>query len=178
MKKTEKKNSRNINSLLIGLLLVLITLIIEMKFPNNMFGFKNIQNMVKRNSNILDISKLYNGFFGNFYPIETMHVAKQDIDYEVSSKYLNGHIINTKQEAVISISSGVVVFCGEKEDTGKTIIIQDQNGILYTYGNLLDITKNIYCYVNPEDVIGICNNQFYLEILDGDTSLNILEVLE
>ena len=50
--------------------------------------------------------------------------------------------------------SGLVVFIGEKEGYGNTVIIQQANGIDLWYGNIEDVNVELYDYVEQGDLIG------------------------
>lgn len=165
---------RELNRLLIGILLILVSLIIEVKSTGNAFGFKNIQKLVKTNSNIFDVSKLYNGFFGQFFVEKEEKVAAINLDFDLGNKYLNGYMIKTKQEGVVALVNGVVISNTEGE-MGKTVKIQGTDGVIYTYGFLENVNVHIYQYVNANQVIGICNDSFYLEGYKDDY-INLKEV--
>ena len=158
---------RELNRLLIGILLILVSLIIEVKSAGNAFGFKNIQRLVKRNSNIFDVSKLYNGYFGQFFVNKEEKVAAINLDFDLDFKYLNGYMVKTKQEGVVALVNGVVISNTEGE-TGKTVKIQGTDGIIYTYGFLDMVNVHIYQYVNANQVVGICHDSFYLEGYNDD----------
>lgn len=165
---------RELNRLLIGILLVLVSLIVEVKSAGNAFGFKNIQKLVKTNSNIFDVSKLYNGFFGQFFVEKEEKVAAINLDFDLGNKYLNGYMIKTKQEGVVALVNGVVISNTEGE-MGKTVKIQGTDGVIYTYGFLENVNVHIYQYVNANQVIGICHDSFYLEGYKDDY-INLKEV--
>ena len=165
---------RELNRLLIGILLILVSLIIEVKSTGNAFGFKNIQKLVKTNSNIFDVSKLYNGFFGQFFVEKEEKVAAINLDFDLGNKYLNGYMIKTKQEGVVALVNGVVISNTEGE-MGKTVKIQGTDGVIYTYGFLENVNVHIYQYVNANQVIGICHDSFYLEEYKDDY-INLKEV--
>lgn len=156
-----KKN--DLSYLLLGLIIILITLVIEIKSPNNLFGFKNIQKMVRTNFNLVDISNMYNDFL-NYDKRNDETVFLNYEDYEVKKYINNGALIKNNNEYVLSLTSGVVIFNGIKEGLGKTIIIQSDDGTIYTYGNLTEISKGIYNYVDQYEIIGLNNDAFYLDI--------------
>jgi len=54
---------------------------------------------------------------------------------------------------VMPFKSGIVVFVGEREHLGQTIIIQGMNGIDYWYGNVTNINVRLYDYVKSDSII-------------------------
>lgn len=69
--------------------------------------------------------------------------------------------------------SGLVVFIGEKEGYGNTVIIQQANGIDLWYGNIESVNVKLYDYVETGVLIGTTlNDNLYLvykkdgEVLD------------
>ena len=61
------------------------------------------------------------------------------------------------------IESGLVVYVGEKEGIGNTIIVQQSNGIDVKYGFLDKIDIKVYDYIEKGTIIGNSNNKLYLE---------------
>ena len=64
---------------------------------------------------------------------------------------------------VPTIESGIVVFIGEKEKIGKTIIIEQVNGIDTFYSNINFNNLKLYDYVEKGELLGeVKNNELYL----------------
>ncbi len=55
---------------------------------------------------------------------------------------------------VPNLNSGIVVFIGEKEDYGNTIIVQQMNGIDAWYGNIDTTSIKLYDYVEKGIMLG------------------------
>ena len=68
------------------------------------------------------------------------------------------------------IESGVVVFIGEKENYGNTVIIEQVDGVETIYGNVNINTIKIYDYVEKGELLGEVNgNKLYLSFQkDGE----------
>lgn len=63
------------------------------------------------------------------------------------------------------MASGVVVFSGEKEGYGNTVIIQGIDGADIWYGNLENVSINLYDYIEANTVIGnVVDEYLYLVI--------------
>ena len=55
---------------------------------------------------------------------------------------------------VPSIRDGIVIYMGTKEIYGKTIIVEDENGLDIWYCNIDFGNINIYDYINKGDYLG------------------------
>ena len=52
------------------------------------------------------------------------------------------------------LDAGIVVFIGEKEDYGKTVIIQQTDGVDVWSGNVDNLNVKIYDYVESGALLG------------------------
>ncbi|SEU08971.1 stage IV sporulation protein FA [Salinibacillus kushneri] len=59
-----------------------------------------------------------------------------------------------KNMQVTSMKAGTVIFAGNKKDTGKTIMIQHDDGTTSIYGHLNEIEVFQYQFVSQSEVIG------------------------
>ena len=115
------------------------------------------------------IKKIYNKYLGNILPFENINIEKpvfnnETIKYKEKSAYDSGVKLILENNYVIPIiNDGMVIFIGEKENLGKTLIIEDSNKINYIYGNLENINVKLYDYVNKGDLLGSSkDNTLYL----------------
>lgn len=176
-KKENNRFIRFINKILILFLLFLIGLII-MKFDKN--GDNVIHNYLnEKNINFAYFNNLYKKYFGDILPFESvvsknnMEVFNEDISYNSANKYVDGVSLDVGENYLVPImNDGVVVFSGEKEDYGKTVIIQQSDGILVWYGNLSSVNVNIYDYVNKGEFLGEVSNNLYLVFQGEDGFLD------
>ena len=84
------------------------------------------------------------------------------VQLEVASNYL-----------VPNLESGMVIFVGEKENLGKTVIIEQVNGVEVWYSNLSSININIYDYVEKGSLIGeVSDQKLYLTFKKDGQILN------
>ena len=76
------------------------------------------------------------------------------------------------------IESGVVVFIGEKENYGNTIIIEQIDGIDTFYGNVKINNIKLYDYVEKGELLGETkDNTLYLVFQKDGKSLNYKEYI-
>ena len=153
-----------INKLLIKsiicILLFLIFLICNKKINNfNSLFYKKIYN---NNISFAKINRWYESHFGNIFPIKTLdevQVFNESIIYNKIEKYYEGVKLTVNDNYIVpSITSGIIIFIGEKDFFGKTIIIEDANGLDIWYSNINFNNINIYDYVNKGDYLGEANN--------------------
>lgn len=73
-------------------------------------------------------------------------------------------------EAISVITSGIVVFIGEKDDLGNTVIIQGNDGVDIWYSNITDTDISVYDYIEAGSILGSSNSEdIYLTInKDGE----------
>ena len=70
---------------------------------------------------------------------------------------------------VPALDSGIVIFLGDKEGYGKTVIIQQENGIDVWYSNLKEINLQLYDYIKDGSLIGSVDEKLYLVFIkDGE----------
>ena len=170
LNKTKRKNSVYISNLfsrtLIATIIVLVSAIYINMSSKNLDIYKN--NFFEKSLSFNKISKAYNKVFGKTIPIEidkgtTKTVFNDKISYNNIVKYKDGFKLSLDNNIVYSLYEGIVVFIGEKEGYGKTMIVQGSNGVDIWYGNLDNVTLNLYDYINKKDIIGDAkNNELYL----------------
>lgn len=117
---------------------------------------------------------IVNDFLSKIFPKEeSAPVNDEGIKYKKQTNYLDGVMIEMNEgESINLIESGIVVFIGQKEGYGKTIIVQQSNGIDVWYGNIDNISVNLYDYVNKNAVIGTSKDKLYLVFQKNGEFLN------
>ena len=91
-------------------------------------------------------------------------VFNENITYNKSSLYKDGVKLSVSEKYLVPIlESGIVIFIGDKDDYGKTIIIEQVDGVKTLYGNISNININLYDYVSKGEFLGSANgNTMYL----------------
>lgn len=115
------------------------------------------------------INNLYQKYFGSVLPFEnivpdTELVFKEHLKYGNVSLYKDGAKLSVTDNYLIPVlESGIVVFIGEKENYGNTIIVQQINGIDTWYGNVNTSDIKLYDYVEKGNLLSEANgNYMYL----------------
>ena len=182
-KKIKKDNKliKLINKSLTAILLGLILLIV-MEYSPKFKDFMH-KNVLEKNISFGFIGKLYDKYFGEVLPKTNDNIVKvfnEKLVYSEKEKYLDGYKLRVSDNYLVPvIKSGVVVFIGEKEDYGKVITIEDEDGITITYGNIKNSDVKLYEYINKGKFLGeVDGNSLYIvlqkngEYLDIETYLS------
>ena len=127
---------------------------------------------------------IYNKYVGNIIPFQNIFedkkVFNEKLKYKSISKYNKGVKLTLNDNyAIPIIKGGIVIFSGEKEGLGKTIIIQQSDGIDVWYSNLDNTTMKLYDYVEDNAVVGEAkNNELYLIFQKDGVEIDSSEVLK
>ena len=141
--KTNKKTNIRIffSKILITIILTLTTLIVLKN--NNKYKTLFYKEVYEKNISFATINELYQKYFGSPLPFkdlfkdDTKMVFSENLQYSEQNKYLDGVKLTVENNYLVPIlESGMVVFIGEKEGYGNTVIIQQMDGIDVWYGNL------------------------------------------
>ena len=116
------------------------------------------------------INNLYKKYFGDVLPFEnivpdnTDTVFNEKLEYDDASLYKDGVKLTVNNNYLVPIiESGIVVFIGEKENYGNTIIVQQVNGIDTWYGNISIGEIKLYDYVQKGNLLGeVIDDKLYL----------------
>ncbi len=162
-----------INKVLFVCLLTVITLIVLKS--NSSLKTPFYKYIYEENISFADINKWYKKYFGNQIPFikeKQKMVMNEKITYKNLEKYQDGVKLEvTNNYPVSALKEGMVVFVGEKEGYGKTVIISGTDGIDIWYGNINSNVK-IYDYINQYSLIGeSVDNKLYIVIKKGDQIL-------
>lgn len=169
---TENKYLKNLVSrLLITIILVLISIIYINSGQEEKMLFK--AEVLTKNFSFAPFKAWYQKNFGKIIPIDTSNESATVFDNEIVHKkidnYNNGVKVTLSSPSVISsITSGIVVYIGEKEGYGNTIIIQGIDGVDIWYGNITNISVALYDYVEAKNIIGESNGDFIYYVLSKD----------
>ena len=92
-------------------------------------------------------------------------------DVSVLNKYRNNHIqdyfdgceLNVDNNYLVPVQeSGIVVFVGNKDNYGYTIIIEQVNGIDLWYVGVKNSSLKLYEYVEKGSLLGEADKELYL----------------
>lgn len=163
-----KKNVRNfITRILLSIIIFLIGLILVKN--NHQFKTVILDNVYGNNIKFTKIKKLYQKYFGNILSIdkivqEEQPVFNEKLTYSKKNAYKDGVALTVSTNYLVPVlESGIVVFIGEKEEYGSTIIIEQTNGIDVFYSNVEITNINLYDYVEKGELLGaVKTDKLYL----------------
>ena len=180
------KNIKYLKGLLSRILITIIFVLGSIIYTNiNSDNKKLYKKYVLENSlSFTKINNLYNDLFGEIDFIkknkDNSKPVFNNISYTNIENYKNGIKLNVSPNETISvITSGIVVYIGEKEELGNTIIIQGNDGVDIWYSNLTDTNIKVYDYIESGTILGTSNsNEVYLTLLKDGKYMNYEEYIK
>lgn len=164
-----------INKFLFTVLLTVVTLIVlkantKLKAPFYKYVYED-------NISFAEINKTYKKYFGSQIPfsdvLKTKTVFNESLKYSSKEKYNDGVLLNVDTNYLVPvIEEGMVVFVGEKEHYGKTVIVSGTNGVDIWYGNINSNVK-LYDYIDKNSLLGeSIDKKIYLVFKKDSNILN------
>lgn len=159
-----------ITRVLLIVIFLLFVLILNKYNKNLTLKFKN--ELFNKSLNFASINKVSQKVLGKdvFYyenNTDSIQVISNEFSSSNSIKYLDATKITVSDNLPIgSISSGVVVFMGEKENYGNTVIIQGLDGYSIWYANIKDLNVKMYDYIEKQNLIGAANGDFVYLLIE------------
>lgn len=148
-----------LNKTLISGLLFISTLCMIKMYPETKDLIE--KKVYQDNISFSAINSFYQKYFGNIFPMDTIledstrMVFNEQLSYQDKEKYLDGVKLTVGEGYLVPVlESGIVVFVGEKENYGPTIIVQQVNGIDVWYVGVDSSSIKLYDYVEKGDLLG------------------------
>lgn len=187
-KKTKKVNKPSRLSKYFSrfLVLVIITLTCLIALKSNAelrdFVYKNV---FQNNMSLAKINEIYKKYFGSSLPLadnvtsETATVSSEKITYSDITDYKEGAKLTVSENyAVPFMDSGLIIFAGEKEDYGNTVIVQRPDNVEVWYANLATTNVSLYDYVKKGSIVGEAKDQtLYMVFTKEGKTLDYKEYL-
>lgn len=120
------------------------------------------------------INKWYKQYLGEILPIKSLFkdpepVFNEKLVYSSLNIYKDGVELKVEDQYLVPIyNDGIVTFVGEKEDYGKTVIIEQSDGIEVWYGNIKNLNIGIYDYVEKGSLLGESNGKYIYMVFKKD----------
>lgn len=174
----KRGTSININKYISKFLLTVILLLITLITLKSNNGLKTAfyKQIFDSNISFATINKLYQNYFGTPIPFENLFknnaetVFNEELNYSETSKYKDGVKLTVEKNYLVPVvESGIVIFVGEKEGYGNTVIIQQTNGIDLWYSNVGKLDIKLYDFVEKGSLLGETNGTdlYLVYIKDG-----------
>lgn len=168
-----KVNKKMINKYITKVMLGIIFFLVSIIFTN--FSDKNLllykEYVFTESLPFTKIKGWYEDLFGEVLPKNdnTKTVFNGKLVYKEITDYLDGEKLTVSSNSLVnSIGSGVVVYNGEKEGYGNTVIIQGIDGVDIWYGNLQNVSVSLYDYIEADTVIGEVTNEYLYLVIKKD----------
>ena len=141
---------RFFNKILLTILIFLVGMILVKQNSN----YKNliIENVYEKNFKFTKIKSIYKKYFGNFLSIDDLvkeeeAVFSEKLSYTKDSVYKDGVKLSVSDHYMVPVlEDGIVIFMGEKEGYGNTVIVEQIDGIYVYYSNIDASNIKLYDY--------------------------------
>lgn len=139
------------------------------------------QNVYETNFSFMTVNQWYEKTFGSPLPFQdlwkdkvTTPVFDEKLEYRKKEAYQEGVKLEVNSNYLIpNLESGMVVFIGEKEGYGNTVIVQQVNGVDAWYANVKNNNVKLYDYVEKGSLLGeVEGTTLYLVFKKEGTALN------
>ena len=125
-------------------------------------SFKNkiLDNVYNKQFKFVQLGEIYQKYFGNILSIDKVlvdekPVFQEKLSYLKSSKYKDGVKLTVDENYMVPIlESGIVIFLGEKEGYGNTVVVEQVDGIDVYYSNVSVSNIKLYDYVEKGELLG------------------------
>lgn len=146
-------------TLLSGILLLTVLCMIKMNPETKDVIYKNVYS---KNISFAPFREWYEKYFGNLFPEELSKklpkdqmVFEETFVYQKKEEIKNGVRLSVgKGYLVPALESGIIVFMGEKEEYGNTLIIQQMNGVDAWYVGMNLTELKLYDYIEKGSLLG------------------------
>lgn len=168
--KVQKYLSNLLSKFLLSIIFLMVSIIL-IKSNSNIKNFYQ-EDILTKQINFTKFNDFYTKYFGNILPdytvpsVPTQMASNTEFDYNNGTPYLNGTKLETTENYPVPIiTSGIIVFLGEKDSLGPTCIVQGVDGIDIWYSHIDTSSLNLYDYVTEGKILAPTeSNYFYLTI--------------
>lgn len=183
-----KKESKNIGTVIIikFFITILLTLGILIGLKQSK-DFKKVfyEQVYDTNFTFAYVNNVYQKLFGSPIPFSeylkepVKATFKEQLVFKKEEAYKDGVKLTVDEHYLVPVkNSGLVVFIGEKEGYGKTVIVEQMNGTDLWYGGLKEINVKLYDYVEEGSLLGeVEKNNLFLVFKKEGKVLNYQECM-
>ena len=178
----KQKIKQLINRILLTNIIFLIGMILIKENPETKLLIQT--NIYEKSLKFTKIKQVYNKYFGDIFSMENIlyeesPVFSEEITYTAMSSYKDGVALEVSENYMVpAIESGIVVYIGEKEEYGQTLIVEQTNGIDVFYSNITTDNIKLYDYIEKGSYIGAAKSKkIYLVFQKDGKVLNYKDYL-
>ena len=162
-KKEDNRISREFSKILLSIIFVLLSVIFMKLGDGNKAWFKS--HVMESNLAFMKINEWYHHTLGEFLPSfqeDSSALVSEEVNLGEKEKYLDGYRINVlKNSPIKAISSGLLVYMGEKQGYQNTYIMQGVDGVDIWYGNINNTNFKLYDYIEEGQILGESMDNYY-----------------
>ena len=155
---------------------VILTLIILIGIKSSsQFKEQFYKYVFETNISFSEINKLYEKYAGSSIPFKDLFIKEiepvfnETLNYKGYDKYLDGvKLLVDSNYLVPALEDGLVIFIGEKENYGNTIIIGQSNGIDVWYSNIDNLAVGLYDNIKKGQLLGNTKDNFLYLVFKKD----------
>lgn len=155
-----------ISKFLIAVIFFLVSVIFTNSSDKNLLFYKEY--VLTESIPFTKIKGWYEDLFGEVLPKNdnSKMVFDGKLIYKEIENYADGELLKVNNHTLVNnITSGIVVFIGEKGGYGNTVIVQGIDGVDIWYGNITNVAVKLYDYIEKDTVIGeTVDDKLYLVI--------------
>ncbi len=145
-----------LTKVLLSIIFFLLSLIYLKTNDKNVLMYKEY--VFSENLPFTKIKNWYENLFGEPIPktaTKEKTVFSGSLIYKKIEDYHDGEKLTVNDKALVStLNGGIVVFIGEKDDYGNTVIVQGNDGADIWYGNVANVAVKLYDYVEKGTTLG------------------------
>lgn len=183
-RKTVKKRlvlKKSIRNFITRFLITVVIFLVGMILVKSNSNFKNVilDQIYDNNFKFTKIKGFYQKYFGNILSIDQLAVEEQPVfkeklSYDKATTYLEGVKLKVSEHYMVPVlESGIVIFMGEKEDYGNTVVVEQIDGVDVYYSNILTDGIQLYDYVEKGSLLGeVQDKNLYLTFQKDGEYLN------
>ena len=174
MNKTVKEKlvlKTKVKILISKVMLVIIFFLLGMIITKNNPDMKKSLNktIYEKSFKFTSLKNNYEKYFGKILSLNKTEnkvstVFSEKINYEKVEKYEKGIKLKVSNNYLVpALESGVVVYIGDKDLYGKSVIVEQVDGTDMLYGNININNLKLYDYLEKGNIVGeAINNEIYL----------------
>ena len=164
-KKTIKKRlvlKKSVRNFCTRVLITVIIFLVGMILVKSDSKIKNIilEQVYNKNFEFTKMRKIYKKYFGNILSIDQLamkdqQVFQEKLSYQKENSYLDGVKLSVSENYMVPVlESGIVIFIGEKEGYGNTVVVEQIDGIDVYYSNISTDGIKLYDYLEKGSLLG------------------------
>ena len=161
--------------LFVALIFIILAILCKSNLTYKDYIYEHIY---EKNINFSYFKNIYNKYLGGVFPSinfnSTVSVFNEKLVYNELSNYYDGIKLSVSDNYLIPLlDDGIVVYIGDKDVYGSVILVEDDSGVDTWYGNICNVSVNLYDNLEAGSYIGqSCDDYIYLVYSKGNMFLD------